>query len=1051
MYKLYFFIILCAFLLSVTAIAQVPQIITYQGFLTQDGVPVNETLPMIFVIYDAPVGGTIIKQNSFPNPLGVSIVNGVYSVKLDVSGVVFDKPYYLQIVVNGQGQSPRLALTSAPYSLGPWSTSVTSGERKLENITTGEVIYYNNGNVGIGTSTPTEQLEITGNFRLPPSTSTVGVIKSGNDRFIHNYGGASNFFGGVNSGNFSTTGLRNIGIGFSNLSNNTSGNSNTAVGYSTLVQNTEGMQNTAIGMEALYFNTTGGNNTASGERALRGNTTGNFNTANGVQALVSNTEGDFNTANGFGALSNNITGNDNVANGAGALGGNATGSYNTANGNTALAANTTGSLNTANGFGALGGHITGSSNTAVGTNAGHNNVTGSGNVFLGNNAGSNETGDNKLYIANSSVDPPLIYGDFTSTRIGLGTTTPAEKLDVAGTIQMTGFKMPTGVTSGYVLTANASGGGTWQPASSAWNLTGNAGTTAGTNFIGTTDNQGLDIRTNNVLRARITTKGQIETYNTGSSVFVGEGAGANDDLTYNGNVFVGHSAGFSNTTGGSNIAIGMLTLRSNTTGWNNTASGTEALYSNTTGIRNTATGWNALHSNTTGGSNIAMGDLALYSNTTASNNTAIGEQALYSNTTGNNNTAIGTLALYSNTIGGENTASGHRALYSNTTGAMNTASGRYALHSNTIGNDNTAYGSGALQTNIDGNYNTACGKSTLSSNANGSENTAIGYEALRNNTGASYNTATGKAALLSNTDGEYNTANGWQALYSNTEGEANTANGVNALNSNTTGSFNTANGLDALNNNSTGGSNTAIGASALLTNTSGENNTAVGSGAGWNNVTGSRNVFLGFYAGYNETGSDNLYIANSSANPPLIYGDFAIKRIGIDLKDPTEKLDVNGTARLRSMPTGTGTTVVVDTSGVLRKQSSSKRYKTKIRPLEVERNKVLQLEPVRFQWKTTQQEDVGLIAEDVDRVIKDLVIYDNENRPDGVKYDRVAIYLLEVVKEQQKKIEEQQKQNEHLSERLAKMEATVKSLVENANSSIGNKSLGELQQTDVNH
>ncbi|MDI6766753.1 MAG: hypothetical protein QME52_08030, partial [Bacteroidota bacterium] len=59
---------------------------------------------------------------------------------------------------------------------------------------------------------------------------------------------------------------------------------------------------------------------------------------------------------------------------------------------------------------------------------------------------------------------------------------------------------------------------------SSWNLTGNAGTTAGTNFVGTTDAQAFDIRTNNVLRTRITTKGQIETYNTGLSVFVGEGA-----------------------------------------------------------------------------------------------------------------------------------------------------------------------------------------------------------------------------------------------------------------------------------------------------------------------------------------------------------------------------------------------------------------------------------------------------------------------------------------------------------------------------------------------
>jgi hypothetical protein len=48
--------------------------------------------------------------------------------------------------------------------------------------------------------------------------------------------------------------------------------------------------------------------------------------------------------------------------------------------------------------------------------------------------------------------------------VGIGTNKPAEKLDVVGTAQMTGFKMPTGASSGYVLTSDAGGVGTWQAA-----------------------------------------------------------------------------------------------------------------------------------------------------------------------------------------------------------------------------------------------------------------------------------------------------------------------------------------------------------------------------------------------------------------------------------------------------------------------------------------------------------------------------------------------------------------------------------------------------------
>lgn len=47
---------------------------------------------------------------------------------------------------------------------------------------------------------------------------------------------------------------------------------------------------------------------------------------------------------------------------------------------------------------------------------------GNGNVFLGNFAGYNEAGSNKLYIANSDIDPPLIYGEFDNKKVGINTT-----------------------------------------------------------------------------------------------------------------------------------------------------------------------------------------------------------------------------------------------------------------------------------------------------------------------------------------------------------------------------------------------------------------------------------------------------------------------------------------------------------------------------------------------------------------------------------------------------------------------------------------------------
>lgn len=82
-------------------------------------------------------------------------------------------------------------------------------------------------------------------------------------------------------------------------------------------------------------------------------------------------------------------------------------------------ANNNGNNNVFIGYNAGEENQTGNNNTIIGTNAGFDNSNYSGNVFLGNQAGYFEANSNKLYIANSDTDKPLIYGDFATNQLKL--------------------------------------------------------------------------------------------------------------------------------------------------------------------------------------------------------------------------------------------------------------------------------------------------------------------------------------------------------------------------------------------------------------------------------------------------------------------------------------------------------------------------------------------------------------------------------------------------------------------------------------------------------
>jgi len=91
---------------------------------------------------------------------------------------------------------------------------------------------------------------------------------------------------------------------------------------------------------------------------------------------------------------------------------------------------------------------------------------------------------------------------------------------------------------------------------------------------------------------------------------------------------------------------------------------------------------------------------------------------------------------------------------------------------------------------------------------------------------------------------------------------------------------------------------------------------------------------------------------------------------------------------------------------ITRCEASSLRYKTNIKPYLGGLDVVAKLQPIAFTRKYNGRSDIGLAAEDVEKV-EPLFTYPNdEGKVEGIKYDLLTTVLINAVKEQQQQIAE---------------------------------------------
>ncbi|MBI2597071.1 VCBS repeat-containing protein [Candidatus Daviesbacteria bacterium] len=313
-------------------------------------------------------------------------------------------------------------------------------------------------------------------------------------------------------------------------------------------------------------------------------------------------------------------------------------------------------------------------------------------------------------------------------------------------------------------------------------------------------------------------------------------------------------------------------------------------------------GQNALSFPGTNGSftNIGIGRSAGGSLTSGINNVFIGDRAGMNNTTSSSNIFIG-IQAGQNTTASNNTFVGYQAGQNTTTADANAFFGYQAGQSNTSGNYNSYFGTSSGTSNTTGRYNSFFGNQSGVNNTN-EFNSFFGAQSGQSNTTGNSNSFFGTSSGASNTSGSLNAFFGASSGQYNTGGIENSFFGAQSGQSNT-GSDNAFFGYKSGMVNA-GSNNAFFGVYSGVNNTSGGTNAFFGKDSGYSNVSGSSNVFLGYQAGYYEKGSNKLYIANSSTNRPLLYGDFSAGNIGIGVTAGTGLVPA---ARLQLQGAGTGT------------------------------------------------------------------------------------------------------------------------------------------------
>jgi hypothetical protein len=195
------------------------------------------------------------------------------------------------------------------------------------------------------------------------------------------------------------------------------------------------------------------------------------------------------------------------------------------------------------------------------------------------------------------------------------------------------------------------------------------------------------------------------------------------------------------------------------------------------------------------------------------------------------------------------------------------------------------------------------------------------------------------------------------------------------------------------------------------------NNSGTATIGGNTSITGS--VIMGSTVTLNGSGTTGLDLSNSTYSYSLDLPNNQFVRqknssgtlgllLGMSSDNNTYLRGFSGV----QIQTNNGTTAITISSsqnttfaGTIT-ENSSVRYKDNIETVKYGLDKVLQMRGVTYTKKDTGLKELGLIAEEINEILPEVVLKNEEGEPDSVSYGRITAVLIEAIKDLKKEIEE---------------------------------------------